>query len=844
MSMLKSPRSLRGEIAVARPKSGEVGRGSSIALAWVAASGGVAHAQGAPASLPPLVVDAPVVKKRPVVAPKPSAAHVRARTAIRQRARAASAPAQPVAGPPPTTPIFARQPMDNPYAQPGAPYKVNRLQSRKFSEPILNTARTVTVLSKEVLEDKGATNLREIGRSTAGVTLGTGEGGNAFGDRFFIRGFDVRNDVFVDGIRDPAVSVRENFFTEQVEILRGPASSFAGRGTAGGAINIVTKKATLDGDFRTFEGTGSPTDRGARMTLDVNQAINSKLAVRVNGLYQNQKIPGRDFVTDDRAGAAISVLYKPIDPLKITLDYVHTDLWGKPDFGVPYNRFGTNRPFTEGFTDRNTWYGFLGRDFTRVRQDMGTVAAEYKLTDNITLSSKFRREQSVLDYVGTLAQGPSIVGSAFPGGQVVLVPQSRYQTTAVIANQNDATIKFDTGPLKHTSVVGTEFSHEQVMRDNYTGLASEGYGPGAFNGRGATIGSLLYPPNLLPFSSSPTLAGNPTNIAIDTKSGYLIHTVNFNDFIIINGGLRLDDYTISSNAPVVAAAGFAGLINTNPWTTSAYNHSTMLNYNGGLVIKPLPWWSLYGAYATSANPVGAELDGASASYGGLNYAAQIFSPEKNKAIEIGSKMELFDRRLLATAALFQTTKSNAREMIGGNVYGDASYRVQGIDIEIAGKITDKWSVMGGIVLMQSRVTNSIAPSNIGLPLANIAHASFSLLSKYQITDAWEIGGQAVYNSRRYGGSMLAANGGVSINPVTFLPAPTANNPFVNVPTVLPSYWRFDAFAEYKISDNFTAKIQAINLFNRTYYDSFYQSPVPFAQVAPGRSVQFTIKAKF
>ena len=78
------------------------------------------------------------------------------------------------------------------------------------------------------------------------MTLGTGEGGNAFGDRFFIRGFDARNDVFIDGVRDSGVSVRENFFTEQVEILRGPGSSFAGRGTTGGAINIVTKQATTD----------------------------------------------------------------------------------------------------------------------------------------------------------------------------------------------------------------------------------------------------------------------------------------------------------------------------------------------------------------------------------------------------------------------------------------------------------------------------------------------------------------------------------------------------------------------------------------------------------------------
>ena len=109
----------------------------------------------------------------------------------------------------------------------------------------------------------------------------------------------------------------------------------------------------------------------------------------------------------------------------------------------------------------------------------------------------------------------------------------------------------------------------------------------------------------------------------------------------------------------------------------------------------------------------------------------------------------------------------------------AAYRIQGIDLGVGGKITDKWSVFGGLVLMKSEVTKSLVPSpqpllyptNVGLKLANVAHQSFSLLSKYQLTDVWEIGGQAVYRSEMYGGTFLAANQGTSI----------------------PSYWRFDAF---------------------------------------------------
>ena len=131
------------------------------------------------------------------------------------------------------------------------------------------TPKTVTVLSKEVLEDKNATTLKQAILSTAGVTLGTGEGGNAFGDRFFIRGFDARNDVFIDGVRDSGVSVRENFFTEQVEILRGPGSSFAGRGTTGGAINIVTKQATGEKSSTTWTPPSAPTAPSASRSTSI-----------------------------------------------------------------------------------------------------------------------------------------------------------------------------------------------------------------------------------------------------------------------------------------------------------------------------------------------------------------------------------------------------------------------------------------------------------------------------------------------------------------------------------------------------------------------------------------------
>ncbi|WP_368669966.1 TonB-dependent receptor [Beijerinckia sp. L45] len=810
----------------------------TAACAIVAGSVGTAEAQQTPASLPAVTVDAPVSRPR-AAPPKPSTAQLKARTAIRRKAREARTQSAPVSGPaaaPSGLPTFAQGGAAadaNPYADPAAPYKADRLSSNKFTEPLLNTPKTVTVLTKEVLEDKKATTLREIGRTTAGVTLGSGEGGNAFGDRFFIRGFDARGDIFVDGVRDPGVSVRENFFTEQVEILRGPASSFAGRGTTGGAINIVTKKAG-DVNFTNIETTlGS--DQTKRVTVDVNRAISPIWDVRVNGLFQDASVAGRDFTTDNRNGIAGAVTFKGIDNLTVTADYAHTYLSGLPDFGVPYDPV-THRPVTEGVNPRNTYYGILNRDFTKTTQNIGTINGEYKVNDWLTLSNKARQGYSVLNYVGTIPENPSATGLTAPfsstaanfTGFTQLNAQSRFETSAVLADQTEAIAKFETGPVKHTVVFGTEFSGERISLNSYTGLTSE-LATGNAPSPGAPITTVVNPLNYIPSLGTPALGGNPQIYHVDTKSVYLMDTANWNDTLILNGGLRYDNYNITSQNN----------------TASVSATSDLVNYNVGLVYKPIPIGSVYAAFATAADPIGDELDANASAYGGLSPtqpAGQIFGPQRSQAVEVGTKWELFDRHLLATAAAFQTTVENAREtvptgtpastgLVVGSVAAGAAYKVQGLDFEVAGKITEKWSVIGGVVLMKSDITKSVVPHNVGLQLANIAHQSFNLLSKYEFTSWFELGAQASYASQIEGGSLLAANGGVAYGV-----APS--------PTILPSHWRFDTFAETKIGPYTTLKLYVQNIFNRTYYDSIYQSGVPFIAVAPGRSVSLIATAKF
>ena len=129
------------------------------------------------------------------------------------------------------------------------------------------------------------------------MTLGTGEGGNASAT-FLHRGFDARNDIFVDGVRDPGVSIRENSITEQVEILRGPGSSFAGRGTAGGAINIVTKQAGTRIQRCQISGRHGPNQahHGRR------QQVISPTCPCARRLPAGREVAGRDYVATIATG--------------------------------------------------------------------------------------------------------------------------------------------------------------------------------------------------------------------------------------------------------------------------------------------------------------------------------------------------------------------------------------------------------------------------------------------------------------------------------------------------------------------------------------------------------------
>lgn len=181
-------------------------------------------------------------------------------------------------------------------AQTPSLYAPTRSADPKFSRPIADTTRTVSVVSEQVMKDQGVTNLTDALKNVPGVgAFFAGENGNSTtGDAIYMRGADTSNSIYVDGIRDIGSVSRDTFNTEQIEVIKGPSGSDYGRSAPTGSINMISKQPRLDSGIDASASAGSAWFR--RGTLDINEAIGETSAVRLNLMGEKTHDAGRDKV--------------------------------------------------------------------------------------------------------------------------------------------------------------------------------------------------------------------------------------------------------------------------------------------------------------------------------------------------------------------------------------------------------------------------------------------------------------------------------------------------------------------------------------------------------------------
>ncbi len=192
----------------------------------------------------------------------------------------------------------------------GSPYVVPESSLTKFPVPLKDTPQSITIIPEKLVEEQAGTTLRDALRNVPGITATAGEGGGAQGDVFTLRGFNARNDTFIDGVRDSGSYFRDAFNFESVEVLKGPSSTFFGRGSTGGIINQVSKVPRLDPSYEGIFSSGA--GPLFRSTMDVNQPIPQLLpnaAVRVNLMAHRDDVVERDKIELRRLGFAPSIAF-------------------------------------------------------------------------------------------------------------------------------------------------------------------------------------------------------------------------------------------------------------------------------------------------------------------------------------------------------------------------------------------------------------------------------------------------------------------------------------------------------------------------------------------------------
>ncbi|HEX7853153.1 MAG TPA: TonB-dependent siderophore receptor [Sphingobium sp.] len=758
--------------------------------------------------------------------------------------------------------------------------KAEKLESPKYTAPLVDTPQTITVISRASIEQQNLLTLRDVLSTVPGITFGAGEAGFGYGDRIILLGQDAKNDITVDGVRSGAVMNRnETYNIEQVEVTTGAGSVYSGGGSVAGTINLVTKRPLADD--RTIVNAGIGTDNYYRATVDVNRRINDLIAVRLNAVYHQNDVPGRDVEYFDRWGVAPSVTIGIDSPTNLTFQYEHLTDHAMPQYGLRY--FPAQGGFAEGF-NRHAYYGFRNVDKQNSDTDSLQMIFAHEFSDTLRIRNLTRYEDIHQDTVtsqpaGTfcLPNGTNPAGGACTatiystaaGVPLTIAPGSylptgsrgnqRYIRNETAYNQFDLIGTVNTGSVEHSFVLGGAYLWQKYRQDTGNILrTAAGYDPYAAPFTSAGVTNPLYSAGASLGSYYPIdNLGNPSSVYTGPRNfirasqndgfqesfaAYLFDTMKFTDWLQLNGGVRFEhvigeNYTYSYSTTPGATLGQVTAATANAAQNPSRISNDLFSYRVGLVFKPLPNVSLYAAHGNAKLPSQSSVnDSCSAAATGATCNT---NPQVTENYEIGAKAELFSKKLLVTAALFRNDRNYlvtpAADAVSADQVSEGKQRAQGVSVGASGNITGNWTISANYMYLDAYVRQSINDRAVaagavdplkGSPLSNAPEHSGSLFTTYRFPFGLELG-----YGFNYQGSFFLNQYNVT----------TPSAPIYKV----PSYITQRLMASYTINDRLKAQVNVQNLFNETYVTTVRNSVTgSWAQPGPTRQAIFSLTGTF
>jgi catecholate siderophore receptor len=749
------------------------------------------------------------------------------------------------------------------------------------STSLQDTPQAVTVVSGETMRQQATTTLGDALRNVPGITIAIGEGGTLAGDQFKIRGFDAKDDVYLDGLRDFAAYTRDSFNYEEVQVLKGPSGLMFGRGTTGGAINIVSKSPYLDD--RLIGHIEGGNGAHVRATADANYQLSDTAAVRLNLMFTDTGVVDRDLVHSTRWGIAPSIALGLGTDTTFIASYIHQHATGRPDYGIPVVVPPTSvhaLPATENGVPRNNFVQFW-TDKDRNDADLVTAKITHVANDWLTIQNDARAavysryfQYTTIDRCDTTTATNNCAGTFFgPNPQTTLAgiggggPYN--QNSWGVQDVFSATANFHVGGLRNTLIAGFDASYQNADRTIYAytlpPTSQYFYQLGDHSRARTNIGVPLFNPTNQPPPGYgvvlPTAANvgstSATATTVVTSSGKATDLAFFatdrlwlDETLSIIAGVRVDRYNASFQSITVGSNAVGTTPAVAPVTTNTKSPSTLVNPRASLVWEPDQNTTFYFSYGKSAIPIGTSVVGAPTP---ITAANQALDPEESETLEAGAKYSLFDGALGLTASVFKILKSNAvlTDPTSGNIQlqSGQKQRVQGVELSATGKITDDLAITAAYTYLDPTITYDLTcgavPATLpnGLPGPTVCNPNPFTIGKQiffvpknaasiwldhtakWLADGVTLGGGLVYQSKLF-------------NAITT--AGTAPNPTgITLIATIQENIELDAVAAYDFGGAYRIQLNVNNLTDRlNYSQSFGNRGTP----SPGRTFIVSLEA--
>ena len=658
-----------------------------------------------------------------------------------------------------------------------AGYRATSINSATRTEtPLLDVPQAITVLTRQRLDDQAILSIQEAMRFVPGAVGAQGEGNR---DQIVLRGNNSTADFFIDGVRDDVQYFRDFYNLERLEILKGANAMIFGRGGGGGVINRVTKTPDLTAS-RIGADAAVDTWGSWRVAADLNQPLGAGVAGRLNGFVEEAS-NHRDFYGLQRWAVNPTIGFDLGGRGNLVLGYEHAEDDRTADRGIP-SQAGRPAPVS-----RNLFFGDPALNRSRVDVDALTLAADYRLADNLSLRHRTRWADFDKEYVNVFSV-TSLGADGRTGMEAYRDPTRRHN----LFSQTDVNWAADIAGTRHQILAGFELGR-QVSRNQRINGFFDGIAPGTTRAF-VTLDNVSRPP-LATFRAGP---GNRSIRAeAEIAAVFVQDQVKIGEYIELLGGLRYDRFELSIDN-LLTGTRFARV--DHLWSPRA-----------GVVVKPAANASIYASFSRSYLPQSGDQ------FSSLDASLAALEPEGFLNREIGAKWDITPTLNINIAAyVLDRTNTRAPGAVAGTVELTGRQRSRGIELGLDGQILPWWQVQAGLAVQSARITTTTTAAPAGRHVPLVPEFQASLWQRFQIAEPVAVGIGVLHQGASFAGISNAVR--------------------------LPAYTRVDGALFVAVAKGISAQVNIENLFNAAYFPTAHTDN----NISTGtpRTARLTIRTAF